>query len=130
MTAPGTQAEIELAVDDSIAEQVIEAITNVAKHSQASQAVVTVRLDSLGGVTVLTGASSQGQGIETTFAQIVADEFGSLGPTGAFSESTPRTRPEPCACTRARGCSSSVATTSTGRRCEHLRDLARPDGPS
>ena len=38
--------------------------------------VVTVRLDSLGGVTVLTGASSQGQGIETTFAQIAADALG------------------------------------------------------
>ena len=38
--------------------------------------VVTVRLDSLGGVTVLTGASSQGQGIETTFAQIAADTLG------------------------------------------------------
>ena len=38
--------------------------------------VVTVRLDPLGGVTVLTGASSQGQGIETTFAQIAADALG------------------------------------------------------
>ncbi|MDQ1503007.1 MAG: aerobic carbon-monoxide dehydrogenase large subunit, partial [Actinomycetota bacterium] len=38
--------------------------------------VVTVRLDPLGGVTVLTGASSQGQGIETTFAQIAADTLG------------------------------------------------------
>jgi carbon-monoxide dehydrogenase large subunit len=38
--------------------------------------VVTVRLDPLGGVTVLTGASSQGQGIETTFAQIAADAIG------------------------------------------------------
>ena len=38
--------------------------------------VVTVRLDALGGVTVLTGASAQGQGIETTFAQIAADTLG------------------------------------------------------
>jgi carbon-monoxide dehydrogenase large subunit len=38
--------------------------------------VVTVRLDPLGGVTVITGASSQGQGIETTFAQIAADALG------------------------------------------------------
>jgi carbon-monoxide dehydrogenase large subunit len=38
--------------------------------------VVTVRLDPLGGVTVLTGASSQGQGIETTFAQIAAETLG------------------------------------------------------
>src|SRR5256885_10823549 len=38
--------------------------------------VVTVRLDALGGVSVLTGASAQGQGIETTFAQIAADTLG------------------------------------------------------
>ena len=38
--------------------------------------VVTVRLDPLGGVTVITGASSQGQGIETTFAQIAAEALG------------------------------------------------------
>jgi aerobic carbon-monoxide dehydrogenase large subunit len=38
--------------------------------------VVTVRLDPLGGVTVITGASSQGQGIETTFAQIAAEVLG------------------------------------------------------
>ena len=38
--------------------------------------VVTVRLDPLGGVTVITGASSQGQGIETTFAQIAAETLG------------------------------------------------------
>ncbi len=38
--------------------------------------VVTVRLDALGGVTVLTGASAQGQGLETTFAQIAADTLG------------------------------------------------------
>ena len=38
--------------------------------------VVTVRLDALGGVTVLTGSSAQGQGIETTFAQIAADTLG------------------------------------------------------
>src|SRR5581483_3710863 len=40
--------------------------------------VVTVRLDPLGGVTVITGASSQGQGIETTFAQIAAEALGVL----------------------------------------------------
>ncbi|MEW6476217.1 MAG: xanthine dehydrogenase family protein molybdopterin-binding subunit [Actinomycetota bacterium] len=38
--------------------------------------MVTVRLDALGGVTVSTGASAQGQGIETTFAQIAADTLG------------------------------------------------------
>ena len=38
--------------------------------------VVTVRMDALGGVSVLTGASAQGQGIETTFAQIAADALG------------------------------------------------------
>jgi carbon-monoxide dehydrogenase large subunit len=38
--------------------------------------VVTVRVDALGGVSVLTGASAQGQGIETTFAQIAADTLG------------------------------------------------------
>jgi aerobic carbon-monoxide dehydrogenase large subunit len=38
--------------------------------------VVTVRLDALGGVSVLTGASAQGQGIETTFAQIAAEALG------------------------------------------------------
>jgi carbon-monoxide dehydrogenase large subunit len=38
--------------------------------------IVTVRVDPLGGVTVLTGAASQGQGIETTFAQIAADTLG------------------------------------------------------
>jgi carbon-monoxide dehydrogenase large subunit len=38
--------------------------------------VVTVRLDPSGGVTVLTGASSQGQGIETTFSQIAAEALG------------------------------------------------------
>jgi carbon-monoxide dehydrogenase large subunit len=38
--------------------------------------VVTVRLDPSGGATVLTGASSQGQGVETTLAQIAADALG------------------------------------------------------
>jgi carbon-monoxide dehydrogenase large subunit len=36
----------------------------------------TVRIERTGKVTVLTGASPHGQGQETTFAQIVADEFG------------------------------------------------------
>jgi len=36
----------------------------------------TVRLEPTGKVTVLTGVSPHGQGQETTFAQIVADEFG------------------------------------------------------
>src|SRR6185503_8903773 len=38
--------------------------------------VGTVRVERTGKVTVLTGASPHGQGQETTFAQIVADEFG------------------------------------------------------
>jgi aerobic carbon-monoxide dehydrogenase large subunit len=38
--------------------------------------VVTVRLDPSGGATVLTGTSSQGQGLETTLAQIAADTLG------------------------------------------------------
>src|SRR5205823_2880764 len=36
----------------------------------------TVRIERTGKVTVLTGASPHGQGQETTFAQIIADEFG------------------------------------------------------
>ncbi len=36
----------------------------------------TVRIEPTGKVTVLTGASPHGQGQETTFAQIAADEFG------------------------------------------------------
>jgi aerobic carbon-monoxide dehydrogenase large subunit len=36
----------------------------------------TIRIERTGKVTVLTGASPHGQGQETTFAQIVADEFG------------------------------------------------------
>ncbi len=36
----------------------------------------TVRIERTGKVTVLTGASPHGQGQETSFAQIVADEFG------------------------------------------------------
>src|SRR5438105_711447 len=36
----------------------------------------TVRVEPTGKVTVLTGASPHGQGEETTFAQIVADQFG------------------------------------------------------
>ena len=36
----------------------------------------TVRVDAGGGITVLTGSSPHGQGHETTFAQIVADELG------------------------------------------------------
>jgi carbon-monoxide dehydrogenase large subunit len=38
--------------------------------------VGTIRIERTGKVTVLTGASPHGQGQETTFAQIVADEFG------------------------------------------------------
>jgi len=38
--------------------------------------VGTVRIERTGKVTVLTGASPHGQGQETTFAQIIADEFG------------------------------------------------------
>jgi carbon-monoxide dehydrogenase large subunit len=38
--------------------------------------VGTVRVERMGKVTLLTGASPHGQGQETTFAQIVADEFG------------------------------------------------------
>jgi len=38
--------------------------------------VGTVRVERTGKVTLLTGASPHGQGQETTFAQIVADEFG------------------------------------------------------
>ena len=37
---------------------------------------VTVRLDPSGTATVLTGVTSQGQGLETTMAQIVASELG------------------------------------------------------
>src|SRR5262249_24077754 len=37
---------------------------------------VTVRMDPSGAVTVLTGVTSQGQGLETTMAQIVAAELG------------------------------------------------------
>ena len=36
----------------------------------------TVRIERTGKVTVLTGASPHGQGQETSFAQIIADEFG------------------------------------------------------
>jgi aerobic carbon-monoxide dehydrogenase large subunit len=36
----------------------------------------TVRIERTGKITLLTGASPHGQGQETTFAQIVADEFG------------------------------------------------------
>jgi carbon-monoxide dehydrogenase large subunit len=36
----------------------------------------TVRIDPSGGVTVLTGTTSQGQGTETTLAQVVAGELG------------------------------------------------------
>ena len=36
----------------------------------------TVRVDTMGKVTVLTGASPHGQGEETSFAQIVADDLG------------------------------------------------------
>jgi carbon-monoxide dehydrogenase large subunit len=36
----------------------------------------TVRLDPAGGVTVLAGVTSQGQGLETTMAQVVAAELG------------------------------------------------------
>ena len=36
----------------------------------------TVRVDSTGGVTVLTGSSPHGQGGETSFAQLAADELG------------------------------------------------------
>lgn len=36
----------------------------------------TVRVDPSGGVTVLAGTTSQGQGTETTLAQVVADELG------------------------------------------------------
>src|SRR6185503_16496409 len=36
----------------------------------------TVRIEPTGKVTVMTGASPHGQGQETSFAQIVADEFG------------------------------------------------------
>ena len=38
--------------------------------------MATVRLDPEGGVTVLAGTTSQGQGLETTLAQIAADELG------------------------------------------------------
>ena len=37
---------------------------------------VTVRMDPSGAVTVLAGVTSQGQGVETTMAQIVASELG------------------------------------------------------
>src|SRR5207302_4029839 len=36
----------------------------------------TVRIEPTGKVTVLTGASPHGQGQETTFAQLIADELG------------------------------------------------------
>ncbi|MGH7747261.1 MAG: xanthine dehydrogenase family protein molybdopterin-binding subunit, partial [Candidatus Dormibacteria bacterium] len=38
--------------------------------------MATVRLDPSGGVTVIAGTTSQGQGLETTLAQIAADELG------------------------------------------------------
>ncbi len=38
--------------------------------------MATVRLDPSGGVTVLAGTTSQGQGLETTLAQIAADTLG------------------------------------------------------
>ncbi len=43
--------------------------------STAGYCAGTVRVDTGGKVTVLTGASPHGQGIETTYAQIVADEL-------------------------------------------------------
>ena len=36
----------------------------------------TVRVDSAGRITVFTGVTSQGQGLETTLAQVAADELG------------------------------------------------------
>jgi carbon-monoxide dehydrogenase large subunit len=36
----------------------------------------TIRVDSTGGVTAIFGVSSHGQGLETTLAQVVADELG------------------------------------------------------
>src|SRR5438094_4393066 len=36
----------------------------------------TIRADSAGRITVFTGVPSQGQGLETTLAQVAADEFG------------------------------------------------------
>ena len=36
----------------------------------------TVRIDPMGGATLLTGSSPHGQGIQTTFAQILCDELG------------------------------------------------------
>ena len=36
----------------------------------------TIRIDSTGGVTAIFGVSSHGQGLETTLAQVVADELG------------------------------------------------------
>jgi len=37
---------------------------------------VTVRIDSTGAVTAIAGSASQGQGIETMLAQVIADELG------------------------------------------------------
>ena len=43
---------------------------------QRSEETATVRVDPQGGVLVLVGTQSNGQGHETTYAQIVADRFG------------------------------------------------------
>ena len=46
-------------------------LTGVGPHEGAA-----IRIDSAGRVSVFTGATSQGQGLETTLAQVAADELG------------------------------------------------------
>ena len=53
----------------------------------------TVRMDPSGAVTVLAGVTSQGQGLETTMAQLVAAELGVPLERGAGDASATPTRP-------------------------------------
>ena len=77
----------------------------------------TVRIEPSGKVTVLTGISPHGQGEETTFAQIVADEFGvGMDDVPCFTE-TPRSpiryrhiRQPRHSCRRLRGAARRAAT--------------------
>jgi carbon-monoxide dehydrogenase large subunit len=76
LRAEGRSVGVGLAVYNELTGMGTAASAGPRMPYRTGHEMATVRLDPSGGVTVLAGTTSQGQGVETTLAQIAADTIG------------------------------------------------------
>jgi carbon-monoxide dehydrogenase large subunit len=76
LRAEGRSVGVGLAVYNELTGMGTAASAGPRMPYRTGHEMATVRLDPSGGVTVLSGTTSQGQGVETTLAQIAADTLG------------------------------------------------------